>query len=61
MSIAIAAWRKSSHSGGIENTNCVEVAPLTGVIGVRDSKDLTHGQLNLPIPAWSALTESLRK
>ncbi|HEU5155669.1 MAG TPA: DUF397 domain-containing protein [Streptosporangiaceae bacterium] len=36
-------WRKSSHSGTDEGTECVEVAGLPGrterVIGVRDSKN----------------------
>jgi hypothetical protein len=36
-------WRKSSHSGTDEGTECVEVAGLPGrtsrAIGVRDSKN----------------------
>jgi hypothetical protein len=31
-----ASWRKSNHSAG--QTNCVEVATASGLIGVRDSK-----------------------
>jgi Domain of unknown function (DUF397) len=31
-----AAWRKSSYTG---NKNCVELAHLPGLVGVRDSKD----------------------
>ncbi|MFA1551704.1 DUF397 domain-containing protein [Actinomadura chokoriensis] len=33
-----ARWRKSSHSTG-QGGDCVEVAPLTTAIAVRDSKD----------------------
>jgi hypothetical protein len=32
-------WRKSSHSGSIHETECVEVAELPSRIGVRDSKN----------------------
>jgi hypothetical protein len=32
-------WRKSSHSGGVAGSDCVEVADLSGAIGVRDSKN----------------------
>lgn len=45
-----ARWRKSSYTG---NQNCVELAHLPGVVGVRDSKDpdgpvlvFTPGQMN---------------
>lgn len=31
-------WRKSSRSQGIENSDCVEVADLSGSDGLRDSK-----------------------
>ncbi|WP_242883366.1 DUF397 domain-containing protein [Actinomadura litoris] len=33
-----AAWRKSSHSGGVSD-ECVEVAAVSDVVGLRDSKD----------------------
>ncbi|WP_242910266.1 DUF397 domain-containing protein [Actinomadura terrae] len=32
-------WRKSSYSGSTGQSDCVEVAQLSGDIGVRDSKD----------------------
>lgn len=42
------AWRKSSFSGGSENTDCVELARLGGaVIGVRDSKNPEGGHLSV--------------
>lgn len=31
-------WRKSSHSGGTDNSECVEVA-FTEQVSVRDSKN----------------------
>ena len=31
-------WRKSSHSGGTDNSECVEVA-FTAQVAVRDSKN----------------------
>ncbi|WP_192759590.1 DUF397 domain-containing protein [Actinomadura algeriensis] len=31
-------WRKSSHSGAINDEACVEVADLPSGVGVRDSK-----------------------
>jgi hypothetical protein len=40
-----AVWRRSSHSGGDNGSQCVEVAMLAGRAALRDSK----------IPAASAL------
>jgi hypothetical protein len=34
----VIQWRKSSRSQGIENSDCVEVANLSGNNGLRDSK-----------------------
>jgi hypothetical protein len=34
----MTTWRKSSHSGAHDNTDCVELGALTEGIGVRDSK-----------------------
>ncbi|MFB4303278.1 DUF397 domain-containing protein [Actinomadura sp. NTSP31] len=42
-------WRKSSHSGGANDEQCVELgrlAPRVG-IGVRDSKNPNGGHLTL--------------
>ncbi|MEU6023505.1 DUF397 domain-containing protein [Micromonospora sp. NPDC048871] len=45
-----ATWRKSSRSASGE---CVEVADnLPGVIGVRDSKDITGPVLTFDPPTW---------
>jgi hypothetical protein len=48
-------WRKSSHSGTIEGSDCVEVADLSGVIGVRDSKNPDGPRLALSGRSFAAL------
>jgi hypothetical protein len=40
-------WRKSSRSDGVDDKACVEVARLSGGIGIRDSKDPGTGHLAL--------------
>jgi hypothetical protein len=42
-------WRKSSHSGS-NGGDCIELAGLTGVVAVRDSKD-PDGPVLLLTPA----------
>jgi hypothetical protein len=52
MELSGAVWRKSSRSNG-HGGNCVEVADnLTGVVGVRDSKDPTGPVLAFEPVAW---------
>lgn len=46
-------WRESSHSG--TEGNCVEVADLDVVVGVRDSKNPEAGHLALDRSAFGAL------
>lgn len=49
MDLSNASWRKSSRSG--ENGgNCVELAGLSGLVAVRDSKD-PQGAVLLVTPA----------
>jgi hypothetical protein len=54
-----AVWRKSSHSGG-NGGDCVEVASLSPVVGVRDSKDPDAGHLSLARDQFAALINTLR-
>ncbi|GGL89753.1 hypothetical protein GCM10010129_37000 [Streptomyces fumigatiscleroticus] len=53
-------WRKSTYSSGGDGNTCVEVADLRTRIAIRDSKNPAHGPLSLPIPAFTALVESLK-
>jgi Domain of unknown function (DUF397) len=59
VTLARAAWRKSSHSGG--SGNCVEVAGnLPGAVGVRDSKDPCGPTLIVGPHAWRAFTTMVK-
>ncbi|URN10892.1 DUF397 domain-containing protein [Actinomadura madurae] len=52
-------WRKSSysdHSGG----ECVEVADLASVVGVRDSKDPDGPRLTFSAATWAAFTRDVK-
>lgn len=49
-----APWRKSSYSGGAQ-TNCVEVAPVTGAVGIRDTKNREGGHLAVSPAAFRGL------
>ncbi|GAB2823261.1 DUF397 domain-containing protein [Lentzea nigeriaca] len=48
------AWRKSSYSGGTEDSNCVEVSLAQDAL-VRDSKNASGDVLAFSGPAWRAL------
>ncbi|MES9540338.1 MULTISPECIES: DUF397 domain-containing protein [unclassified Actinomadura] len=58
----IVNWRKSSHSGGISDQQCVELGRLApGVgIGVRDSKDPDGGHLALSVVQFAGLVEQIK-
>ncbi|MFC5182758.1 DUF397 domain-containing protein [Actinomadura harenae] len=60
MDQAAAQWRKSSHSGH-EGGQCVEVADLTGSVGVRDSKAPDRGRLVLDGREWRSFVRSVRE
>ncbi|MFE5331197.1 DUF397 domain-containing protein [Embleya sp. NPDC056575] len=52
-------WRKSSYSGS-QGGNCVEVAELTDVIGIRDSKLGESPIIRTGSEAWAALLDATR-
>lgn len=58
MSNSSPQWFKSSYSGG-QQGNCVETARLGTPVGVRDSKDLNIGHLEVQPTAWAALIDKL--
>lgn len=51
-------WRKSSRSGS--DTNCLEVAVLSTVVAVRDSKDQDGPRLSFGRSAWSDFLGAVR-
>lgn len=55
---APAVWRKSTRS--MSETNCVEVADLSGGTAVRDSKHPTGAVLTFTTAEWSAFTIAIR-
>lgn len=48
------SWFKSSHSGGTDYGNCVEVAADLAIVRVRDSNDTAGPNLGFSVAAWSA-------
>jgi hypothetical protein len=52
-----AQWRKSTHSGN--QGDCVEVAPASEEVRVRDTKDREGGQLSVTGGAWKVFLGSL--
>jgi len=53
-----AVWRKSSHSGAVND--CVEVAGnLPGAVAVRDSKDRGGPALAITPEAWRAFAAAV--
>ncbi|GAA3981182.1 DUF397 domain-containing protein [Actinomadura viridis] len=55
----IIRWRKSSHSGH-EGGDCVEVAHLSPMIAIRDSKDPDGPSLTLAHGDWRSLTQHIK-
>ena len=54
-----ATWRKSTRSG-TNGGECVEVATVPGLVGVRDSRDTAGPVLAFGPAAWSAFLDGLR-
>ncbi|MFC7872020.1 DUF397 domain-containing protein [[Kitasatospora] papulosa] len=48
-----SSWFKSSYSNDTGGS-CVEIAPLTNAVGIRDSKDKAGPALVVPRAAWTA-------
>ncbi|GAA1819816.1 DUF397 domain-containing protein [Actinomadura chokoriensis] len=59
----IVRWRKSSHSGGISDQQCVELGRLAlgAGVGVRDSKDPDGGYLILSVAEFAGLIEQVKR
>ncbi|WP_234543305.1 DUF397 domain-containing protein [Streptomyces shenzhenensis] len=47
----ILHWRKSTYSG--DGSNCVEIAPATHAVHIRDSKRTTGPHLTVAPAAWT--------
>lgn len=56
--LAGADWYKSSFSQA--DGDCVEVAHVADVVGVRDSKDVTGPVLVFAPAVWNAFTRAVR-
>jgi Domain of unknown function (DUF397) len=54
-----AAWRKSWRSIG--NGECVEVAPLAGAVGVRDSVNIDGPILRYSVRSWRSFIAATKK
>ncbi|MEV4673949.1 DUF397 domain-containing protein [Actinomadura sp. NPDC049382] len=54
-------WRKSSRSGTGGQSNCVEVANLSGDVGVRDSKDPSGPRITLQIERFRSLAADIKR
>ncbi|MEX1658949.1 DUF397 domain-containing protein [Streptomyces pseudovenezuelae] len=53
-------WRKSSHSGGGDGNECVEIATSPTHVSIRDSKAPTGAALTLPTPAFTVFLNALK-
>jgi len=56
-------WRKSSRSGGggAGGQECVEVAQLPGLIGLRDSKHPETGNIAVCAQAFARLISDIKR
>ncbi|GAB2834542.1 hypothetical protein GCM10027176_43640 [Actinoallomurus bryophytorum] len=53
-------WRKSSRSQGLENSDCVEVANLSGGNCLRDSENPRTGQTDASVESLAGLRAQRR-
>ncbi|HZE32040.1 MAG TPA: DUF397 domain-containing protein [Actinoallomurus sp.] len=53
-------WRKSSRSQGLENSDCVEVANLSGNNGLRDGESPGTGQTGASVESFAGLRAQRR-
>ncbi|MEU6041488.1 DUF397 domain-containing protein [Actinomadura sp. NPDC047616] len=58
MNLNGAVWRKSRRS--TQNGSCVELAAMSHVIAVRDSKNPEGGHLLLVRHAWTELATAIK-
>jgi hypothetical protein len=54
-------WRKSSRSTEGTSGQCVEVARLSGAVGMRDSKQPDAGHLSLGRHQFAALIKRVKR
>ncbi|MER6529212.1 DUF397 domain-containing protein [Streptomyces sp. NPDC001508] len=54
------SWKRSSHSGGGEGNDCVEVADLDTHLAVRDSKTPARAVVTFSAFAFAAFVEGLK-
>jgi hypothetical protein len=54
-------WRKSAHSGGVDDQHCVELARHEQAIWVRDSKDPSGGHLSLTSVGFASLLSRIKR
>ncbi|MCP9951814.1 DUF397 domain-containing protein [Actinomadura madurae] len=57
----MTTWRKSSRSGTSGQSDCVEVAELSGNIGVRDSKHPDGPKLTLTATSFRQLATNIKR
>ncbi|MEU5878034.1 DUF397 domain-containing protein [Spirillospora sp. NPDC047279] len=55
-----AEWRKSSHSHGVENSDCVELADLGGLVAVRDGRAVEAGRLAVSVADFAELVRRIK-
>ena len=56
-----AVWRRSSHSGGDNGSQCVEVAVLTHRAAIRDSKMPAAPALAFPTATLTAFVAAAKR